>query len=378
MKYYAGDGKSKDSIASHICESVDIIRQRVQVRKPYRQLLFDCAKVSTERGARPTAAKFYTNAVALLQPNPWKDDAEDVSYEETNQLYLRAAEVTLYMGNHGAANALLGTIFMSGTSLKSITYVSVPCELFLSQASTDHHIARTAFDKAPASVLQARIFSQAGDAEEALGCLIQCLKDLDVSLDENPTWEKCDADFERLSVKIRSMERNELVNPPHTDDPNLASIGAVLADAVSAAWWSNCIMFYHISLVMVDVHLKRGAFPSSGMAFLHVAMVALSRFSTVELAIELGSICLDLLDKYRDPFSMARGYMIYASFVGHIHYPLSVAVNQVEGAVEYAMIAGDRTSTILSFGLLAQLKFFASENCVDLEAFCQYGCEGKS
>lgn len=116
MKYYAQNSNSKESIASHICESVDIIRQRVQVRRPYRQLLFDCAKVSTERGARPTAAKFYTNAVALLQPNPWNDELEDASYEETSQLYLRAAECYLYMGNHGAANALLGTIFMSGKS----------------------------------------------------------------------------------------------------------------------------------------------------------------------------------------------------------------------------------------------------------------------
>lgn len=348
MKHYADGSKSKENIASHICESVDIIRQRVQIRRPFRQLLFDCAKASTERGARPTAAKFYTNAVALLQSNPWDDDVEDASYEETNQLYLRAAECYLYMGNHGAANALLGTIF---------------------------HSAKTAIDKAPASVLQARIFSQAGDAEEALACLIQCLRDLDVPFDEDPTWEKCDADFEKLTVRIQSMERNEIINPPHIDESNLASIGAVLADAVSAAWWSDCVKFYHLSIVMADVHLSRGAFPCSGMAFLHLAMIALSRFSTAELSIELGSLCLDLLDKYRDAFSMARGYMLYASFVGHIHYPLSVAVGQVEGAVEYATIAGDRTSTIQSFGLLAQLKFFASENLVDLEAFCQYGCE---
>lgn len=348
QKYYADSGRPKDNIASHICESVDIIRQRVRTRQPYRQLLFDCAKICTERGARPTAAKFYTNAVALLQSDPWNDGAEDASYEETSQLYLRAAECYLYMGNHGAANALLGTIFMS---------------------------ARTAFDKAPASVLQSRIFSQAGDAEEALACLIKCLRGLGVVFDENPTYEKCDAEFERLSMQLQSMERSEIVDTPYTEDPNLASIGAVLADAISAAGWSNSLMFYHLSLVMVDVHLRRGAFPSSGMAFLHISVVALSRHSMPELAVELGSICLDLLDKNRDTFSMARGHMLYANFLGHIQYPLSVALNQVEGAVEYATIAGDRTSTIMSFGLLALLKFFGSENCADLEAFCQYGCE---
>lgn len=90
MKHY-GD-VSKENIASHICESVDIIRARVTVRRPYRELLLACAKTSTERGAWSTAAKFYTNAVALLQSNPWADETEDVLYEETNQLYLRAAE----------------------------------------------------------------------------------------------------------------------------------------------------------------------------------------------------------------------------------------------------------------------------------------------
>lgn len=242
-------------------------------------------------------------------------------------------------------------------------------------STADHDTARNAFDKAPASVLQSRIFSQAGDAEEALLCLTQCLKELDVGFDEKPTWEKCDAEFERLIVKVQSMDRLDLVNPTHTDDPNLASIGAVLADAISAAWWSDCIMFYNLALVMVDVHLTRGAFPSSGMAFLHLTMIALSRLSLPQLAVDMGSIALDLLDKYRDSFSMARGHMIYASFVAHIHVPISLAVTQVEAAVEYATVSGDRTSTILGFGLLGQLKLFASENCVDLEAFCQYGCE---
>lgn len=348
QKYNGDSGRPKDNIASHICESVDIIRQRVRIRRPYRQLLFDCAKLCTERGARPTAAKFYTNAVALLQPDPWNDGAEDVSYEETSQLYLRAAECYLYMGNHGAANALLGTIFRS---------------------------ARNAVDKAPASILQSRIFSQAGDAEEALACLLQCLRELGVPFDEDPTYEKCDVEFERLSMQLQSMERCQIVDPPHADDPHLEVVGAVFIDAISAAWWSDCLMFYHLSLVMVDTRLSRGAFPSSGLAFLHFAVVALSRHTMPELAVELGSICLDLLDKNRNNYSMARGYMLYANFIGHIHYPMSVAVNQVESAVEYATIAGDRMATVMSFGLLAQLKFFASENCADLEAFCQYGCE---
>ncbi|KAH8899572.1 hsp90-like protein [Thozetella sp. PMI_491] len=348
LKHYCDDPKGKDNTASHICEAVDIIRKRVPLRREYRRLLLECAQEATESGARPTAAKYYSNAVALLQMNPWDDSVEDVSYDETIQLYLKAAECHLYMGHHSSANGLLQTVFNS---------------------------ARTPFDKAPAWVLQSRIFAQSGDSKEALSSLKHCLTALEFQFDPDPTYEKCDAEFERLSVKIQTMDRNELVNPPVSTDPTLASLGAVLAETASAAWWSDCVCFYDLSLLMINTHLNQGPFPQSGMAFLHLAMIALSRFNMTDFAVQLGSICLELLEKFKDPFSLARGYMIFANFVGHLQYPIGTAVQQLEGSVDYAAAAGDRISTILSFGLSAQLRFYASENCSDLEAFCQYGCE---
>ncbi|KAK1595981.1 hsp90-like protein [Colletotrichum navitas] len=348
LKYYSADPKAKDNTASHICESVDIIKKRVFKRRPYRKLLFECAQAAVENCARPTASKLYSTAVALLQPDPWNDELEDVSYDETMQLHLRAAECYLYMGNHVAANALLDTIF---------------------------ECARSPLDKAPAYVLQSRTLAQCGDAKGALESLKECLHALDVQFDDNPTFENCDDQFEKMSVKIQTMDKNELLNPPQSLDPALPSVGAVLAETVSAAWWSDYLRFYHLSLVMLDLHLTHGAFPQSGMAFLHLGLIALARFNMVTFAVEVGNVCIELLDRYRDPFSMARGYMLYANFIGHVQVPVAVALSHLEGSVDYAAAAGDRISSILSFGLAAQLKFFASENCSDLEAFCQYGCE---
>ncbi|GAB1313271.1 Chk1 protein kinase [Madurella fahalii] len=348
LKNYTHDSVLKDSAASHICESVDIIKKRVTHRQPFRKLLFERAHEATESGARPTAAKYYSNAVALLQPNPWDDNAEDVSYDETLQLYLQTAECYLYMGHQSAASVLLQTIFDR---------------------------ARTALDKAPAWVLQSRIFAQSGDSEQALESLRQCLRALGVGLDEHPTMDKCDEQFERLCVKIRAMEREDVLNPPCSTDPMLASVGAVLAETASAGWWSDCAAFYQLSLLMMEMHFSRGPYPQSGMAFLYMSIIALSRFNMAQFAAELATMCLELLDKYRDPFSVARGYMIYANFIGHVQDPINTSVIQLEGVVDYAAAAGDRISTILSFGLSAQLRFFASENCSDLQAFCQYGCE---
>ncbi|TQN73435.1 Hybrid signal transduction histidine kinase K, partial [Colletotrichum shisoi] len=348
LKYYSVDPRAKDNTASHICESVDIIKKRVPRRQSYRKLVFESAQAAVENCARPTASKLYSTAVALLQPDPWDDGLEDVSYDETMQLHLRAAECYLYMGNHAAANALLENVFQC---------------------------ARTPLDKAPAYVLQSRTLAQSGNAKGALASLKECLHALDVEFDDNPTFEKCDDQFEKMSVRIQTMDRNELMNPPQSQDPGLPSVGAVLAETVSAAWWSDYLRFYHLSLVMLDLHLTRGAFPQSGMAFLHLGLIALARFNMVSFAVEVGNVCIELLDRYRDPFSMARGYMLYANFIGHVQIPVAVALSHLEGSVDYAAAAGDRISSILSFGLAAQLKFFASENCSDLEGFCRYGCE---
>lgn len=376
LKYYASEPKWKDNTASHICECVQIIKKRVLHRRPYRRLLLECAQEAAESGARPTAAKYYSNAVLLLQTNPWDGGLEDVSYEETVQLHLRAAECYLYMGLHHAANVLLQNIFDN---------------------------ARTPLDKAPAWVLQSRVFAQGGSSNQALDSLKQCLNALNVSVDDGPTLEKCDREFEQLSVKIQTMERSQLLDPTGTSDTYLASLGAVLAETISAGWWTDSVYFYHLTLLMVRTHLDHGAvspetsipalpshhsspapsttdscglqFPQSGIAFLHLASIALARWNMVQFAVDLGSLCLELLEKSRDLISLAKGYMIFANFVSHVQYPANVTIAHLEGSVDYAAVAGDRTSTILSCGLMAQLKFFASENCSDLEAYCQFGCD---
>ncbi len=348
LKYYGVDTRSKDSAASHICESVDIIKKRVRQRRPFRKLLFDCARLATENGARPTAAKYYSNDMALLQDNPW-DDGDDASYDETLQLYLRAAECYLYMGQFPLANGILATLF---------------------------ECAKGPLDKAPAWVLQSRIFAQSGNSSTALACLIDCLYAMGVTqVHEIPTFESCDREFDRLSTKIQVASRADIVNGPDSHDHVVTSAGAVLAEAISAGWWGDPLMFYHLSLVMLDMHLTSGAFTQSGMALLHTAMVAISRFNKVQLAVDLASYALELLDRFRDPFSMARGYMLYANFIAHVQFPIGLTVTQLEGSIEYSVAAGDRISAILSFGLAAQVRFFASESCSDLEAFCTYGCE---
>ncbi|KAK7755923.1 Chk1 protein kinase [Diatrype stigma] len=349
IKYEGTFSTTKDNIASHICEATDIIREKVSTRQLFRRHLVECAASATENGARSTATKYYSQALKLLQPDPWADGAEDVDYEETLKLHIRAAESYVYMGNHSAAYDLLGIIF---------------------------HRAKTAEDKAPAWLLQSRLLAQNGDSQAALTTLKQSLIQLKVEYDPDPTFEKCDVRFMSLAPKIQSVDRAQLLlDPLENTDSQGEIIGAILAEAISAAWWSDCLDFYNLALTLVHLHMERGASPQSGVGFLHLAMVGLSRFNMVDFAAELGNQCVEYLDRTRDSFSLARGYMLYANFLSHIYVPIRVALNQAEQSIENAAAAGDRLSVILSFGLLAQMRFFASENLADLESICRYSCE---
>ncbi|PQE31946.1 hypothetical protein CJF32_00001528 [Rutstroemia sp. NJR-2017a WRK4] len=348
MKFYGADERSRDLAAAHICESADIINQRVNHRYSFRKLLLECAQSAAESGARPTAAKFYAVCFKLLQDNPWNDGQPDCYYDETLQLYTRAAECYLYMGQYQETQRLLATIF---------------------------DYAKTAVDKSPAWVLQSRAFSQEGDSAGAFMALKQCLTALDIEVDEEPSFEKCDAEFERLSLKIQSLDPGEVTEKPMIKDSNLAAVGAVLVETISAAFWSDALTFYQMTLVMVQTHLDRGSFPQAGMAFLHLASISITRFTMITFAHDMGNLSLSLMDRWKDNYTMGRGGTLYALFVGHIHMPLLNSVGQLEGALEYTIQAGDRISTIMNFGFAAALKFFASDNLADLESFCTYGCE---
>ncbi|KAI0437730.1 putative histidine kinase HHK1p [Xylaria telfairii] len=340
--------KARDNTASHICESVDIIKSRVRHRYPFRKYLMDCAATAVENGAKPTAVKYYCRAISLLQPDPWTEGNEDIHYDETLQLYLRAAECYVYMGNHKAAEELTNTVVKN---------------------------AMTADDKAAGALLHSRIQFQGGDAVSALATLKENLQQLGVDFDTQPTYEKCDAAFLELSQKLMAVGHVKASSLYNGDRPEQMTSGVLLGDAVQAAWWSDTLEFYNLSLALMNMHLREGPMPQSSMAFLYLAMIAISRFNMLDFASALGSQCSELLDAYRDPSSVARGHMAYLTFISHINTPLCVSVTFCDQSLDYAASSGDRASVILSFGLSVQMKLFASDNVADLESVCQYCCE---
>ena len=215
MKYSSSDGRSFYTRARHICQAVNVIRRRVSNRYHFRAFLFDAAQKAIGSGARPTALEYYEKCLALMQPDPWKEGARDVFYEETLNLYIKAAELYWHQGRPLEAQNLLDCIFAE---------------------------ARTASDKATGWILQSKLFAQAGNMAGAFTALKTSLLELGLDFGASTTWENCDKEYYELRQRITRGNVMDGIKKPLDTDPNVVAMGAVLIEGISAAFWSSTLV----------------------------------------------------------------------------------------------------------------------------------------
>ena len=224
MKYSDPVSRCSYTQARHICQAARVLRNRVDHRYRFRALLCEAAEKAVESGARPTALGYYETCLAILQPHPWKEGAGDCFYEETLSLYTKAATLYLHQGRPLDAQDLLDSIFAG---------------------------ARTASDKAPAWILQSKLFSQAGNMAGAFTALRTSLLELGLDLTADPTWELCDKEYRELRQRLQTVDFIKLVNKPLNTDKNIIALGAVLIEATSAAFWSESLLVRQLLFVIL-------------------------------------------------------------------------------------------------------------------------------
>ncbi|KAI9872825.1 MAG: hypothetical protein M1830_001149, partial [Pleopsidium flavum] len=347
MKYSSLDERSLYARARHVCQAVEVIKRKIAHRSQFRELLWQAAQKATESGARPTALVYYTNCLALLQPDPWKEGAPDVYYEETLLLYTRSAEILWHQGNSIEALDLLQSTFSN---------------------------ARTAADKAPSWILQSRLLMQKGDASGAFRSLRSSLSELGLEIGET-SWEECDIEFWKLHEELQAVDRNELLGRPASSDGNLTAMGAVLLESMSASFWSDALLFYQMSLKKIAMHLHKGAFTQIGLGYTHFAMVCIGRFEEVAFGLEMYSISQALLRRFEDYSTLARGLSAGILVIAHLQSPIRNQLPIIEEALEYALNSGDRNLSLLCIGTTALLRLSLGEDLATLETYCEYAPE---
>ena len=346
MKYFSLDDRTLYARAGHICQSVSLIKNRILHRSRFRELLLRAGKEAVDSGARATGLYYFEACLQLMQPNPWEDGSPDVYYEETLDIYTQTAELYWYQGQPDEALRLLNSTFTH---------------------------ARTASDKSPSWIIQSRLLAQNGNLLAAFSTLKSALKELGLDFEENATWEACDNAYTELHRQVEEMEVEEIVENHLSGDTNVASMGAILLEAVSAAYWSDSLLFYQIIIKMVEVHIRKGPYIQSGLGFTEFAAVGMKRFGHQSRRVY--TIAFLLLRQYNDPYTLGRTLTISSLFVAHLLSPIKDHLSVYEEAVDNTLVTGDKLLFLIAIGGLAISKLYIGSDMAELESFCTYAPE---
>ncbi|KAI4216360.1 MAG: hypothetical protein LQ351_001370 [Letrouitia transgressa] len=278
----------------------------------------------------------------LMQDEPWTD-GPDVYYEETLDVHSKAAELHWHQGQFD----------------KSLDLVSKTLQG-----------ARTASDRAPSWIIKSRLLSQEGNVAGAFEA------ELGVDCDSKPSLEALDSKLDRLRDLIRSTDASHNLHKPLNKDPRVVSLGAVLIEATSAAFWSDALLFYQLVIKMVDVHLKYPqTFSQIGLGFSYFSMVNVIQKSDIAFAIQCINIGAELLGQFKESYTYGRALSLRVMFIESFCRPMREHIGIVEEAIDHSLISGDKHLFLLSIGLVASCRLFQGDDMMEIDNYCSFAAE---
>ena len=334
-------------LARHICLSADIVKERVSIRAIHRDVLWRGAKKASESGAQSTALWYYKTCIQLLQDDCWNDDAADVSYDETLQLYVNTAEKYYLQDELDTAEELLIETFTN---------------------------AHSSADKSRSWILWARIFNKRGDFSGAAYALKCGLEELDMPLKEK-SLDELDEELRLVQKRMNALDEEEFLSQPLSADRSIIALGTLLSEALSSSWWGNSTFWYQLVLAAVNAHLDRGHFIQAPLSYINLAMCFVIRLKDTKTALAMGELVQAMLQGIEDPWTRGRGWVLYSMFIGHMHMPLHNALPILENALDFSFASGDRVIALLNIGIMSVFRLWTGQDLSDVEAFCTFGPE---
>ncbi|KAF4551413.1 Peroxide stress-activated histidine kinase mak3-like protein [Elsinoe fawcettii] len=325
----------------HICAAVEVIRNRAQSYKPFRQLLYEAAETAREQGARQIALYFLKHALALLAKDIWdvEDKQADTNYNEVLTLMTQTAGSYWFLGDFESATTITTEIF-------------------------DH--AKDPADRSAAFVIESRMHAQRGDSIKAFLSMRQALSDL--GHETKPmTWEQCDDEFKRIAPMLAAKEPDL---SKRDIDPRLVTTGAVMVELLSAAFWSDPLLFFLMTIKILNLYLQQGVFPQLALGYVHMGSIAIGRYDMLEFGLQMGETAKKIMRVFeQEAYTNGRGWTLHSLFLGHIEASMQDQLPILAHGLDATISAGDKILQTLNVGVTAAYRLWGSYELPDVEAF---------
>ena len=298
----------------------------------------------------------------LLQHDPWAEDGSDVDFDETLSLHANAAELYWHQGQLDESQKLLDKIF-------------------------EH--ANNSVQKGRAWIIQSKLLGQNGNMTGALTALRTSLLEFGLNIPSNPTWELCDEDYRNLKNEIQRRGIADFVTRPLSSDSAVSLMGAVMLEAISAAFWCDslivsfhvsqsgpCALTYLTQLYQMCIYAAKAhmnypnTFPQIGLALAYFTLASTGRHGDFDFAFQMHDATTQLLNNYGDSYAIGRGLALSGIFVAHLRHPLGETVELFYAAIDKALVSGDKHQMLLSVGGIAALKLYTGDHLAEVEAYC--------
>lgn len=206
----------------------------------------------------------------------------------------------------------------------------------------------------------------------ALQALKDCLSLLGYPI-PSTTWEACDAQFQQIYSALQKIDKDELLSRHSPkNDRVLMTVGPVFVELLSAAFWSNSLLFYQVTLMLIKVHLEKGTMSQIALSYVHLGSIAGGRFNMMSFAVDMGAMAKRIFQMFpEDYYTLGRGQTLQPVFLGHLEGPINDLIPSLEDALQATLTAGDRILALLNVGIQAHFKMLASHDVTELEAWIE-------
>ncbi|KIP05676.1 hypothetical protein PHLGIDRAFT_128752 [Phlebiopsis gigantea 11061_1 CR5-6] len=322
-------------IAEHAKQCLPLLREH-QKRDELLDLSIDAGDSARARGAHELALQAYSNAVKLLDDDPWM-----IYPERTMCLYQKLAELSTWKGDYPTSE-----------------YYLSECMLRSDDPENKAQILR----------IRARNHFMRGNYSDALTHTIDGLHMLGVDVNPSPSRRESEALFEEVKNEILAVGFDEILSIPRARDARTDLAIALLNDAGANAYWSGGKGHSDvIGLTTVRLALRAGMCPGTALGFFWALGAAAERRELYRFSADLGRLALRLADQYGSSHEKCRALLLFCPLVGgydSAHYRTNLP--RLEQALKYGQSAGDRLYSSFSTLHLVQCRLFVADHLSEL------------
>ncbi|WNG41593.1 AAA family ATPase [Archangium violaceum] len=272
------------------------------------------ARLNAEAGDKARAAvalrpasTYFSTAFSLIPGDPWETD-----HALAFHLRLEQALCELKSGNIAEARRLAETLILR---------------------------ARSRSDIAAAYGLKQDVHFAAGERQEGVTCMLECLALLDIPLSQHPTWEEARAAHEEVWALLGERPIESLIDLPLMTDPDMRLLIGALFKLFNSAYSTNPPLLVILLSRVVSLSLRHGYMEAAVPGFGWFGVITGSVFKRYREGLAFARLARELVE--RNDLSSIRGE-VYLSmqFSSYWSQPLAQAHEFVVSGFQHALQVG--------------------------------------